>query len=196
MTHNTAKQSSVKKDNVTQLPVGNPLLTVQQQKSILCLLGGRTISETASIIGKDRSAIQRWMKTNPHYIAALNRERAEMFSSLRNRLEAMGRISVDIIEENLASRNLRAALAVVKLIGPFAQAPPHSQQTDPAIIVKDIVESMVRTDSSTTPFAAKQDKPPKMIQDVAEELADHYRNLYGVESELIEEIELISTLNK
>ena len=90
-------------------------LSVEQQNAIEFLIQGRSDRSVAEAIGVNRSTIWEWRK-NPIFVAALNKQRNDMWKESRERLKTLASSALDTIEQQLANDDGRVALAASKLI--------------------------------------------------------------------------------
>jgi len=90
-------------------------LSVEQQNAIEFLIQGRSDRSVAETIGVNRSTIWEWRK-NPIFVAALNKQRNEMWKESRERLKNLAGSALDTIERQLANDDGRIALSASKII--------------------------------------------------------------------------------
>jgi len=90
-------------------------LSVEQQNAIEFLIQGRSDRSVAEAIGVNRSTIWEWRK-NPIFVAALNKQRNDMWKESRERLKTLASFALDTIERQLANDDGRIALDASKLI--------------------------------------------------------------------------------
>ena len=119
-----------KSDNMPQkiVPLSTPSspLSIDQHKAIAMLLSGKTITETAQLLNKNRDTVSRWKK-HPVFIAEINRIQNDMQQAYQHKLTSMAAQAVSVVESKLAEGNLRAALHVLTMVTPNAT----SLETDP-----------------------------------------------------------------
>jgi len=175
-----AKSRDMPQKDVIQLPVGDPRLSVDQHKAIQLLLSGRTINETAAMIGKSRDTVSRWKNESPIFIAALNERRQELLEGIQNRLHSMVSKAVDVMEKELDNGNLKAATELLKLVN--VQAPLCKQETDPELIAKSLAEKLTIGEFSNVPFISAPKVPTQLMKDVASDLAYMLKRKYDIES--------------
>jgi len=93
-----------------------PILSPEQIRAITLLVAGKSNTEVADTLGKERKTIYRW-KQDPHFIAELNRQRKEIYEAGQTRLYGLLHKAISVIEHQLIQENsLKAALEVLKLI--------------------------------------------------------------------------------
>ena len=90
-------------------------LSIEQQNAIEFLIQGRSDRSVAETIGVNRSTIWEWRK-NPIFVAALNKQRNEMWKASRERLKNLAGSALDTIERQLANDDGRIALSASKII--------------------------------------------------------------------------------
>ena len=90
-------------------------LSIEQQNAIEFLIQGRSDRSVAEAVGINRSTLYEWRK-NPIFVAALNKQRNEMWKESRERLKTLAGSALDTIERQLANDDGRIALAASKLI--------------------------------------------------------------------------------
>ena len=101
------------------IPISTPSspLSIDQHKAIAFLLSGKTITETAHLLNKNRDTISRWKK-HPVFIAEMNRIQNDMQQAYQHKLTSMAAQAVSVVEGKLAEGNLRAALHVLTMVTP------------------------------------------------------------------------------
>ena len=93
----------------------NRPLSIEQQNAIEILLQGRSDRSEAEAVGINRSTLYEWRK-NPIFVAALNRQRNDMWKDSRERLKNLAGLALDTIERQLANEDGRIALTASKII--------------------------------------------------------------------------------
>lgn len=100
---------------------------------------GATVSEAARIADVDRTTVHRWLKDDPAFIAAVNREKHDLAEELRQQRRELAGEAVQALRRLLndpsASIRLRAAQAALESVGK-ADAIPDAGETDPEAIRK------------------------------------------------------------
>lgn len=116
-------------------------LTPQQTLAIPHLLHGRSITETADLIGVARQTVSRWLHNDPAFIAAYNAERLAVIEATRSRIINLATVALDVLEGILKdefcdySDKLKAAGLVAKLLP--LDALPIDTRTNKEIIEAD-----------------------------------------------------------
>jgi hypothetical protein len=126
-------------------PLHTITLSVVQENAIDALVTGKNDTETAELVGVDRTTITRWRLYSPHFQAALNVRRAEVWSVGAARLQALLPKAIDVLaeyledEDNFPQERFKAALELLRLVplGRMSIGP-----TDPDEIVRERVEEL------------------------------------------------------
>ena len=96
-------------------------LTTKQQSAIDLLVLGKSDQETADSIGVHRVTVTKWRNYDPHFQAALNVRRRDVFSTSADRLRSLVPVAVEVLEAELKnpenSSRGQLALSVLKAIG-------------------------------------------------------------------------------
>ena len=168
-------QEVAKRDKTSDVNVVNfkakDELTPIQRRAITLLSMGKTISEVAKTLDKDRKTLYRWLE-NPHYIAEYNRMQCELSDGVRNRLHSLAGKAVDVIEAKLDEGNLRAAIELLKIISVYGKLPETSTLSDPEIIAKDRAEKVAIAEMKKTSYS--NDFTGRLARDIAETLKERY----------------------
>lgn len=77
------------------------VLSTQQLNAIDLLAVGRTDGEVAETLGLARETVNRWRNHNPYFIGELNKKRAEIWVTARNRLCGMVNKAIDALEKSV-----------------------------------------------------------------------------------------------
>ena len=107
----------------------------------LCL--GQTTTDVAGEAGVHRSTVHRW-KTDPTFIAEMNRVRAEARAALHERLRRLQMKAADAIESALEEGDARIGLAVLRGTGILGNPLPSIGPTDPERVERAL-ESQARS---------------------------------------------------
>ena len=91
-------------------------LTERQLRAVDLLAAGVSPAGVAADLGIDRVTLWRW-RQEPTFIAERNGRRAELWEASRDRFRALLPSAADVLEQALAAQDVRAALALVKLLG-------------------------------------------------------------------------------
>lgn len=131
------------------LPPDTSALSPDQMRGIELLLAGKTVTDVANILGKDRKTIYRW-RQNPYFSAELNRMQGELLEGTRSRLRGLAGKAIDVIDRHLDEGSLKAAVELMKAISFYGQVPMPNTQTDPELIVKQQAESMAAAEKKNS----------------------------------------------
>ena len=93
-----------------QLPTG-------QRSALQLLFSGKSVSETARLVGVSRMTLHRWLKSDPVFQAAYNEWHEQMEESGRSRLLMLTDKATDAVEKALAGGDARTALQLLKGMG-------------------------------------------------------------------------------
>ena len=94
-------------------------LSPAQQKALLALLEGQTVTAAAQAAGVDRTTVHRWLRHSKHraFRAALEEGRRELRRAMSARLLALLPKAADCLDAALAEGDSKAALALLKGLG-------------------------------------------------------------------------------
>jgi len=102
-------------------------LSVRQRNAIDMIVMGATDHEAAEKVGVARETVTRWRLYHPAFRAELDRSRRAIWGASADRLRALIRHSMDIIEEALNDpehpKRAEIALSLVRDSGLFVQLP-------------------------------------------------------------------------
>jgi hypothetical protein len=110
-------------------------LDLEQQNALESLMGGKSVSETARVVGVSRSTVFRWLKDNLEFQAAYNEWRESLKESCRSRLLAMADKAADTVEKAVEGGDAKSALALLKGIGLVGDVPVRS--SDPEVLRRE-----------------------------------------------------------
>lgn len=128
-------------------------LTMPQLNAIDLLAAGKTDKDTAEALGLHRTTVSKWRLYDPHFSAALNRRRAEVWSAGVDKLRALIPKALAVLEAHMKHRGpsqLKAAAIILKLV-PLTALAEAPGPTDPDEIVQGIVAA--RRATATDPLA-------------------------------------------
>jgi hypothetical protein len=91
-------------------------LTPAQDQALAALLGGKCVTEAATIAGVDRVTVHRWLK-DWSFKAAFNRRRRELQEAMEARLMALANKAADCVDQSLATGDAKTGLALLKGLG-------------------------------------------------------------------------------
>jgi ActR/RegA family two-component response regulator len=89
-------------------------LTIEQQNAIDFLAMGKTDLETAEAVGVHRGTVAKWRLHDPHFQAALNARRQEVFGAVADKLRSLAPKAVDTLATAMEGGSVSAAVAVLK----------------------------------------------------------------------------------
>jgi len=114
-------------------------LTATQEKALLLLASGETVTATAEAVGVSRQTVSEWTNRDAEFIAALNSVRQEILDAGADRLRNMVGAALDAVEAGMNSEELstkdRASLgmALLKQVG-LSERAGSTGNTDAASI--------------------------------------------------------------
>ena len=91
-------------------------LTPRQQKAAELLAAGRSKASVAEDVDISRQQLWEWEK-NVYFKSAVSRIHADLWVENAQRLRGLGTRAVDVIEKEIESGNVKAAIALLKTIG-------------------------------------------------------------------------------
>ena len=83
-------------------------LTATQEKALLLLASGETVTATAEAVGVSRQTCSEWVNRDPEFIAALNSVRQETLDAGADKLRGMVEKALDAVAEGFDSEELSA----------------------------------------------------------------------------------------
>ena len=92
-------------------------LTDQQRQALRLHLQGMSDARIAETLGLQRSTVWRWRTQDVRYTVALDTERNELWSDIRERLRGLATEAVDVIEIALEDNDVKAAWRVLETLG-------------------------------------------------------------------------------
>jgi DNA-binding CsgD family transcriptional regulator len=96
-------------------------LSIEQENALAFLILGKTDAEVAAAVGVTRQTVNGWRNHNAEFIAALNRQRAELWEGHRDALRSLAGRAVEVLQASLDSKNpshrLAAAVHILKAGG-------------------------------------------------------------------------------
>jgi hypothetical protein len=123
-------------------------LTLPQLNAIDLLAAGRTDKDTAELLNLSRTCVTKWRLYDPVFQAALNRRRAEVWSSGVDRLRSLIPKALDALADALEDRGhphrVKAAAELLRLV-PLADGALAIGPTDADGVVRRVVEERRRT---------------------------------------------------
>jgi hypothetical protein len=117
-------------------------LSQQQMNAISLIMEGKSDRAVAESIGVTRQTVNEWRNQDVIFIAALNKERVELWAEARERLKSLTGQAVDVLGRQLESSDPKIALAAARhilqvnnLLGGM-DAPKSGLTTPEAIIME------------------------------------------------------------
>ena len=83
-------------------------LTATQEKALLLLASGETVTATAEAVGVSRQTVSEWVNGDADFIAQLNRIRQEVLDAGADKLRGMVEKALDAVAEGFDSEELSA----------------------------------------------------------------------------------------
>ena len=114
-------------------------LTATQEKALLLLASGETVTATAEAVGVSRQTVSEWTNRDAEFIAALNSVRQEILDAGADRLRNMVGAALDAVEAGMNSEELSAkdraslGMALLKQVG-LSERAGSTGNTDAASI--------------------------------------------------------------
>jgi len=114
-------------------------LTATQEKALLLLASGETVTATAEAVGVSRQTVSEWTNRDAEFIAALNSVRQEILDAGADRLRNMVGAALDAVEAGINSEELSAkdraslGMALLKQVG-LSERAGSTGNTDAASI--------------------------------------------------------------
>ena len=114
-------------------------LTATQERALLLLASGETVTATAEAVGVSRQTVSEWANRDPEFIAALNSVRQEVLDAGADRLRNMVGAALDAVEAGMNSEELSTkdkaslGMALLKQVG-LSERAGSTGNTDAASI--------------------------------------------------------------
>ena len=114
-------------------------LTATQEKALLLLASGETVTATAEAVGVSRQTVSEWTNRDAEFIAALNSVRQEILDAGADKLRGMVEKALDAVEAGFDSEELSAkdraslGMALLKQVG-LSERAGSTGNTDAASI--------------------------------------------------------------
>lgn len=103
------------KDKVT-IPDKFRQLSQPQMNALALIMEGKSDRVVAESIGVSRQTVNEWRNRDVIFIAALNKERVELWTEARERLKSLTGQAVDVLGRQLESSDPKIALAAARHI--------------------------------------------------------------------------------
>ena len=111
-------------------------LSSVQEKALMALLSGKTMTDAATDAGVHRSTIHRWIN-EPAFLAELNSRRIDQHSAMEEQLALLLRKAIETVESAIESGDAKVALTVLQGAGLLAGRRRYIGSTDPEQIQLD-----------------------------------------------------------
>jgi Helix-turn-helix of insertion element transposase len=128
------KASHKTAQNVTEPPFQPKPLSIEQKNAIDMLVTGTTDAEVASAIGCQRETVWRWRNLTPAFMSELEKGRQQYMSVAVDKLRSTLPKAVENVVAAINSGDLKASLALLKVVGFDNGAHFQPGETDPATI--------------------------------------------------------------
>ena len=132
-------------------------LSDSQYLAIDVLLTGGTHREAAGAAGVARTTVTEWVNHRSEFCRELERRRWQRAEQVNDRVGALTKRALDVIEEHVAAGDLRTALGVLRLLPREAlhrapTPPPAAEQREDvgAMLRARLAQLEVLTDPSTS----------------------------------------------
>lgn len=89
-------------------------LSPAQQRALVAILEGKTITAAAEAASVGRTTVHRWLKYDLIFKAALSAARKELWLATCRRLDCLTVKAVECVEKAIETGDVRAALEVLK----------------------------------------------------------------------------------
>ena len=126
-------------------------LTQQQMNAIGLIMEGKSDRAVAESVGVTRQTVNEWRNRDIIFIAALNKERIELWREARERLKSLTGQAVDVLGRQLESSDPKIALAAARhilqvnnLLG--GMDAPKAGLTDPEAIIMERLRAEARVE--------------------------------------------------
>jgi hypothetical protein len=109
-------------------------LAPEQLNAITYLCTGMTDAETAAAVGCQRETVWRWRNTSPDFMAELEKARQQFMSGAVDKQRSAVPKAVQNVVDAINTGDLKASLALLKVVGFDNGAHFQAGETDPATI--------------------------------------------------------------
>jgi hypothetical protein len=144
-------------------------LSEQQTHALELIMTGESFKEIADKVNIDRGTLYRWRTTDPNFIAALNRWRAEVQQNTRDQVVALSREAVKSLSHVFQRHQGSAEMKLLDKLGYLKHGP--TRPVDPHAVfgngIEDeterwaIAEAFMRAESAMTPDQVR--RAPRML---------------------------------
>ena len=153
-------------------------LTQQQMNAIGLIMEGKSDRAVAEAVGVTRQTVNEWRNRDIIFIAALNKERIELWREARERLKSLTGQAIDVLGRQLESDDPKVALAAARhilqvnnLLG--GMDAPKAGPTDPEAIIMerlrfDARKELAEENKKKSPYSSfNLDPLSREIDDIA-----------------------------
>ena len=114
---------------------GGPVISAEQAKALELLAAGKNVGECAEGAGVNRATIYRWLRGDPHFLAAWNAWRRTQVKMARSRLLGLTSLAIGAVESSLEKGDGKLAASLLGKMGlltpePFGPEEPEAVRRD------------------------------------------------------------------
>jgi hypothetical protein len=157
-------------------------LSAEQLPAINLILVGKTFTDIAEMLGKDRHTVYRW-RQNPHFISALNDHRKEIYEAGQMRLHGLLNKAITVMDQKLDEGNIKVAFEVLRLVNVTPKTIKADYEDDPEKIAAREAERLASEALSATPFgrenmgigAHRKQEMEALANDIYEVIKEKYK---------------------
>lgn len=91
-------------------------LSPSQERALVALLAGQSVTEAAKAAKVTRQTVHRWMRS-PDFLAALNAGRNDLRLELESKLENIASRAIGNVERSVREGDTRVSIALLKGLG-------------------------------------------------------------------------------
>lgn len=117
-------------------------LSAAQELAVNALVAGATVSGAAQRAGVSRGRVYRWLN-DPHFVAALNRNKLEIRDALQARLVRLAGQACRTLGKALEAGDAKSALALLAGLGLLPGQQPAAAEIDPEQIIDQLAQRKV-----------------------------------------------------
>ena len=112
------------------LEVVHPPLGADQQAIMDLLQSGKSIQETAQMVGISRQTFYRWLKSDPAFRAAYNKWQNEIEETTYARLLALSEVALDSLEKAIRSGDVKAVSLLFRVLDRLRSKSPKLSEAE------------------------------------------------------------------
>jgi transposase-like protein len=90
-------------------------LSQKQERALLLLMEGKTITEVAQEVGVNRSTIHRWKSDDPVFMAELNQLRRGVWDASQEKFLGVQLMAIDALSEMLQSDDVNIRMKAINI---------------------------------------------------------------------------------